>query len=179
MRKRLSFRPQVEQSEARMLLSAAGVVQAATVGTQFEMREGSAGAFTSPFVRLNTPIYSFYVVNRTERPLDIAISASNGKLNPGSLREFPQPLANLGGSIILFTDDPNNTFTMTITPVDAPWRSARFEFHSHEAPVTSLEKGYDFPTSSELYHADALLSARFVVVAHPTVTGPLLRVVRV
>jgi hypothetical protein len=178
MRNDLTFRPQVEQSETRMLLSAAGAAHAATVGAQVGVRElrDVAAWSIGPTLREHTPIYSFYVQNGTGSPLDIAISASDGRLDIVP-HESPPPLGNLG-TVLLFTDDPKNTFTLTMTPANDPAAPVRYELHTNEARVTSLANGFRLPSTYKDYYADAGHAARFDIVIQGTARGNVLRVVR-
>jgi hypothetical protein len=145
MRAKPSFRPQLEQSEPRRLLSAGGLVHAdverslATV----DVARGDAYYLTQT-LRPTTPIFSLVLTNDTGHALRVTVSATTGGSSlAGNLARGG--IVTSRGQILLFTNDAAGTFTLRMTSDQTSSLTGRFAFSADEGMETSIAKGYKFP----------------------------------
>jgi hypothetical protein len=145
MRSQLSFRPELEQSEPRLLLSAGGFAHAdvnrslATV----DVARGDAYYLTQA-LRPTTPFFSLVVTNDTGHALRVTVSATTGGSSlAGNLARGG--IVASRGQILLFTNDAAGTFTLRMTSDQTPSLTGRFAFSADEGRETTMAKGYMFP----------------------------------
>jgi hypothetical protein len=155
-RPKSSFRPEVERSESRFLLSAGGLAHT-DVAKPAVVKDWYAyyinGRIDHP---PTTTIYSLLVTNDTGDNLSVSLDA-----NKTLVRNFRnnESLPS-GDDILLFTDDAAGKFTLDMTGAGA---RGKFAFKATKGNKTSISGGYVFSPTPNWYATDSGLSNQFKV----------------
>jgi hypothetical protein len=142
MRVKRTFRPGLEASEPRFLLSAGVVAHATPSAKAADIARGEAYYLTVS-LKPTTPIYSLVITNNTGHPLRMTISAQGRTLLQGNFAKGGTVATR--GRILLFTNDVNGAFTLGMTSTKEPSLTGSFAFHADEGKQTTMALGYKFP----------------------------------
>jgi hypothetical protein len=173
-RSKMKFRPELEQSEARMLLSGAGAAHADVAAARVaEVARGFAYYLTIS-LRPTTPIYSLVVFNNSHNPLITSVSGPGGRTINTNIPNGT--IIPARGRILLFTNDPEGALTINVRTPDNRL-SGSFTFHADEGKQTSIQLGYAFPVEARYANnSSPAHSNPFQIVLQGTARNPQLAV---
>jgi hypothetical protein len=168
VRPKCSFRPQVERSEARFLLSAGGLVHADAVrshAADVEVKDRYAYNIPrgQPIVQ-NTPIFSSYVTNDTGDKLTITLTTPT----PGDKSKTNTNVVN-GSSftsnedILLFTNRKNDWKFSLELRVPGKDIKGSFALKPENGKTTTVNAGFKFAPEEGWFNADLALSMQYKV----------------
>lgn len=158
-RPKFSFRPEVERSEPRFLLSAGGFAHAdaSRSATPAVVKDWYAYYINGRIDRPpTTTIYSILVTNDTGDNLRVTLDA-----NKTLVRNFKngESLPS-GDDILLFTDDKAGKFALDLTTTSL---RGSYSFKATKGNQTSIAGGYVFSPTIDWYSTDSDLSNQFKV----------------
>ncbi|MGO9466567.1 MAG: hypothetical protein ACLQIB_20960 [Isosphaeraceae bacterium] len=162
----LSFRPHLEQSEPRLLLSAGGLVHAEMSRSAVPLVVVPRG-FAGYIKTNNQTIFSIVVRNKTNDSIDVTASSAREPDLSGNKSNLSRGgTVPVDGGILLYTNDRAGEFTLDIKGSNLTIKKTfDVEDSGKETPIS----GYKFGTAADIdvwwkFDASVDRSAQFQVV---------------
>ncbi len=162
-RRKLSFRPQVEKSESRFLLSAAGLAHADASRSSpiaAEIKDRFAYSLAG-VVRDTTPIYSLYVTNDTGDNLTVTLSTPEARKTQRNFTDGASLTSN--EDILMFTDKISEWKFNVGLRVAGKDIKGSFSFKPKNGMQTTVKQGFQFAPTPGWFDNDLGLSMQYKV----------------
>jgi hypothetical protein len=159
----LSFRPQVEQSESRFLLSAGLLAHAdasSSLATAAVIKDRYAYHLAG-FVKDTTPIYSLYLTNDTGDNLTLSLTTTDEQKTVRNFKGDENFASN--EDILMCTDQANDWKFNIQLRVPGKGITGSFAFKPKNGMRTTMKAGFIFPPASGWFDADSDLSMQYKV----------------
>ncbi len=181
-RAKVGFRPKLEQSEQRLLLSAGGLAHADVSRAVPAADVSDADAYyLTQGLGNTTAIYSISVLNKTGHTLDVvSITATSPNIGDAQLEGSLASGGDIGtgNHFLLFTNDKAGVFTvdMTVAMSSNNITTSKVFHVKADGMKTDIAKGYLFYPSSGWFGADINRSKHWKVVVNGTGSDAVLKV---
>ena len=162
-RRRPTFRPQVEHSEPRFLLSAGGLAHAdasPSLATAAAIKDRFAYSLAG-VVKDTTPIYSLYVTNDTGDDLTVTLSTPDARKTHRNFTDGESVTSS--EDILMFTDKISDWKFSVGLRVAGKDIKGSFSFKPKNGMQTTVKEGFQFAPTPGWFDNDLDLSMQYKV----------------